>query len=923
MTNPIENRPCAPLLPADDRLADLWRQDAQICLFGPDSELAEANSASAALITQIAGIIYAAPHLHTSIKRIAKTHSHDIQTALSGNVSAILEEAQDIFATQLSGATDDIAVMVMIRHFRQRCYLALSLAELAGAITLKNQCAHLSDCAQFALTHCLRYLCRKAQIDERSLVILGMGKLGARELNYSSDIDLIILYDEAMAGARGADYVALTRTLIQICQKQTSDGFAWRVDLRLRPDPGATAIALSCGAAISYYESIARSWERAVFIRARPVAGNLALGETFLAAITPFIWRRQLDYTILSDLTAWITHYPMEDKGYGYDVKRGAYGIRHIEMMTHLLQLLHGGRDISLRSPHTDNALIALTAAGHLTDTQDAQSRACYWAWRQLEHRLQYCRDAHIYHLPHNSEDMTQFARFAGFPDATALMAYITSLQEATKAAASHRVILDMIAAHEGEIAKGAWPADETSQRQFLTEKGFIRADDTIRTIEGWMSGRLPATRSERARQTLQNLLPIVIGELAKGDNLDDHFMGFAQFLEALPAGVQVFSLLYQHPQLIELISHFTLNAPSLMRELTKNPQIFEQMLGEAFHAPLSHHPDFSVMLESIDKTKAAELQLDAIRLMAREAKFRAEAHIITYPHRATDAHLYLSELADACLHASFAVTISEFEAQYGTVENSHFAILLLGRAGQKRLTPQSDIDMIILYEGDRHSQSNGAKQLSCGHYYQRLAQRLISWTSAQTASGSLYEIDTRLRPDGNAGPIATHFAQWDAYLKHKAWPFEKRALQKARLLPFSGTSAAFADKITTLITYHRNAPIARDDLIKDIILLREKLTAEPRAPWDFKKRPGGLIDCEFHSWLDASAETQTAALWNHLSLMTSVMMPKSTRTTTPPASFEKELCRIMKQSSYEDAIAAMEACFDHKAASLEAALAL
>ncbi len=910
-----KDSPAAPLLPQDERLAALWRDDALSCLVAKD--------ASPALITQIASIIYAAPHLHSLIKRIAKTHYSDIKSALSGDVADIIAQAEEEFTTELTKAVDDSAVMVLIRHFRQRCYLALSLAELSGAITLKTQCQFLSDCAQFALTHCLSYLCRKAAINEAAIVILGMGKLGARELNYSSDIDLIILYDSTIEGASSADYVTLTRALIQIFQKQTGDGFAWRVDLRLRPDPGATALALSVDAAISYYESIARSWERAVFIRARPVAGNLVLGDAFLDAITPFIWRRQLDYSILSDLTAWITHTPMPQDGYGHDVKRGAYGIRHVEMMTHLLQLLHGGRDKSLRSPHTDDALMTLCKAGHLTKSQAEESIACYWAWRQLEHRLQYCRDAHIYHLPNNSEDMTQFARFAGLADAQALIAYITALQDKTKSAASHLVMQDMIAAHEGALAQGAWPADETSQRQFLTDMGFSRPDDIIRTIESWMSGRLPATRSERARHTLQTLLPIVMRELAKGDNLDEDFIGFAQFLEALPAGVQVFTLLNQHPQLIELISNFTLNAPSLMRELTKNPQIFEQMLDDAFHSPLSNHPDFSEILANEDKDKPAELQLDNIRLMAREAKFRAEAHIITYPQRATDAHLYLSDLADACLCASFDVTIREFEAQFGIVEKSDFAILLMGRAGQRRLTPQSDIDMIILYDGDRDSQSNGTKQLSCGHYYQRLAQRLISWTSAQTASGSLYEIDTRLRPDGNAGPIATHFTQWQSYLVDKAWPFERRALHKARLLPFAKTAPSFATAINKTITQHCKTPIARSELIKNITLLREKMASEPRAAWDFKKRPGGLIDCEFLSWLNSEAETQTAEIWNHLSLMVSVMMPKSSHQTPPPASFEKELCRIMQQSSYQQALVAMEARFDEKAAALDKALSL
>lgn len=904
----------APLLPLDEGQASLWCQDATEIL--PDGAPAE-------LVTQIAAIIYAAPHLHQLIRRFGKAYPHDIAKTMKGDTASIIRQARIALSEALGTAQDNESVMRHLRHYRYRCYLALCLAELTGKMAIQDQIKELSSCADHALQEVLSYLCERANIPYETMVILGMGKLGAEELNYSSDIDLIILYDGTNDAASAQDYVALTRALIQIFQKQTGDGFGWRVDLRLRPDPGATAIALSDGAAISYYESIARSWERAVFIRARPVAGNLSLGHRFLEAIDPFIWRRQLDYSILSDLTAWITHFPISDDGYGFDVKRGAFAIRHIEMMTHLLQVLHGGRDKRLRTNHTDEALDALYLAGHLSEEQAATSKQLYWAWRALEHRLQYCRDAHIYHLPNNQDEFSQFASFAGFADGAALLDHIKALQKATYHAASHPVIVDMIAAHQGALARGAWPADEISQQKFLADKGFLRPDDIIRTIDSWLSGRLPATRSERARDTLTTLLPLVFHELSKAEEPDAPFMGFAQFLEALPSGVQIFSLLNQHPQLIELISNFTLSAPALMAELTKNPQIFEQMLDDAFFAPLDERPDFQTLLRDEIAGKPAELQLDVIRRNAREAKFRAEAHIITYPSAAQDAYHYLSDLADACLATSFAITCAEFEAQYGTVADGHFAILLLGRAGQRQLTPQSDIDLIFLYEGDRGALSDGPKQLSSGHYYQKLAQRFISWTNAKTASGSLYELDARLRPDGRAGPLATHYESWQSYLAETAWPFEKLALQKARLLTLETDNADFKARITDTLADVTSTPIARDDLIKEFTLLREKMAAmapsgtTPMA-WDFKKRPGGLLDCEFLHHLGDESAQDTAALWRHLSLVTAVLMPKTTHVATPPAFLQKELCRIMQQSSFDKALFEMNQRFDDIAQRLD-----
>lgn len=908
----------APLLPLDEGLASLWCKDAE--------EILPAGTPPD-FIKKIAATIYAAPHLHQLLRRFAKTHPGDIAQAMSGDVTAIICQARAALSDALHTAPDNETVMRHLRHYRYRCYLALCLAELQGIIAIDRQAKALSSCADFALQEVLSYLCARADIPYESMVIMGMGKLGAEELNYSSDIDLIVLYDGTNTDVTSQEYVTVTRALIQIFQKQTGDGFGWRVDLRLRPDPGATAIALSDGAAISYYESIARSWERAVFIRARPVAGNLSLGQRFLAAIDPFIWRRQLDYSILCDLTAWITHFPMRDDGYGFDVKRGAFAIRHIEMMTHLLQVLHGGRDKRLRSNHTDDALDALCQAGHISEEQATASQQLYWAWRALEHRLQYCRDAHIYHLPNNQDDFTQFARFAGFADESALLAHMKAMQTATYHAASHPVIVDMIAAHQGALASGAWPADKISQQKFLIEKGFLRPDDIIRTIESWMSGRLPATRSERARDTLATLLPLVFNELSKAPAPDAPFMGFAQFLEALPAGVQVFSLLNQHPQLIALISTFTLNAPALMAELTKNPQIFEQMLDESFFAPLELRPDFHALLADEITGKPPELQLDVIRRTAREAKFRAEAHIITYPSDAHHAHDYLSALADACLATSFAITRSEFEAQYGKVEGGHFAILLLGRAGQRLLTPQSDIDLIFLYDGDRSTLSDGPKQLSAGHYYQKLAQRFISWTSAKTASGGLYELDARLRPDGRAGPLATHYEAWQSYVTETAWPFETLALQKARLLTLDSDNDDFKARITNTLAAVTNTPMAQEALVKEFSLLRGKMAA--MAPsgatpieWDFKKRRGGLLDCEFLYHLGDESAQEIAALWRHLSLVTAVLMPKSTHVETTPAFLQKELCRVMQQSSYDKALTKMNTLFDKVAQRLDDLLA-
>ena len=910
------NKPC---LPQKSEVAQSWQDDAASLL---------PEDATAAHILLLAAIFYASPHLHQLARRLHKTNPDDLINALNGQITETIDEAYHEFCQQLTGpqSLDEEQLMAAIRQFRYRCYFSLALAELSGHLPIHEQAKQLSLCATRALQEVLAYLCARRDVDLSSIVILGMGKLGANELNYSSDIDLIILYDAHQSRGRSQDYVQLTRQLISLFQKQTADGFGWRVDLRLRPDPGATAIALSVDAAISYYESIARSWERAVYIRARPVAGNLSLGKAFLRAIHPFIWRRQLDYSILPDLKNWITHKPLSSDGLGFDVKRGAYGIRHIEMMTHLLQMLYGGKENKLQTHHTDLALHRLADLGYLSAEQAVACCADYWHWRLMEHRLQYCRDSHIYHLPTSAEEFQKCAHFMGVADSQSLYEHITHLQKKTEQDASHVIIQDMIEAHLGEREHHSWPADTDSQHRFLSSYGFQRPQDIIDIIDSWMSGRYPATRSERARHTLQELLPLLIQELANADDIDSHFIGFSHFLEALPSGVQFFTLLQHHPKLIQLITGMCLSAPNLMQELTKQPHIFEQMLLSDFFLPLTEHDDFHQTLSARLGQKDTEVQLDEVRRFAREAKFRAAAHIVTYPETVIEAAGYLSDLADACLAHSFAITYEAFITKHGIIADSHFAIVLLGRAGKGQLTPQSDIDAIFIYDGDTEAWSDGPHPLSCRHYYQRLARRFISWTGAQTASGALYQIDTRLRPDGQAGPLATHISGWQTYLKDKAWPFEKLALEKARILPLTSQNR-LNRKIEEVLKASLSETIGREALRDDIRLLRDKLHSGSSNQYsadsfDFKKQPGGMIDCEFLYHLTGKMPALYEIL-NHLSILGAVIKPHHHSSSVPPALFCKEFCRLTQTGDYEAAKAALMSLRQQVVSQLETALTL
>ena len=904
-----------PLLPLSQIQADNWCDEAALLL--PDDT-------DDAAVTFLAAIFAYAPHLH----HLAKWFQSDIQSALDGHYSALLEQAETEFITQMQEASIDEDVLRALRLYRQRSYHALALAELAGHIDVQEQMQLMSALADKAVSLLADYLCQSFEIDSHSLLILALGKLGAEELNYSSDIDLIFLYDAEAAQQDQHIYVKLTRRFIEFMQKQTADGFAWRVDLRLRPDPGATAICLSVQAAITYYESIARSWERAVYLRARPIGGNIMLGEMFLKAISPFIWRRQLDYSLIDDLTNWITHKPLSDSGFGFDVKRGAYAIRHIEMTTHILQLLHGGRDKSLRHHSTFTSLNSLEKAAYLAPHQSVLISRCYNAWRTIEHGLQYCRDSHLYSLPTNHEEMMNFARFMGFEDSSDLLTYLRELQEKTKTHANHPIINDMITAHlardNADIGQQRWPADDQSQQQFLHRLGYQRETDILRTIDSWTSGRFAATRTERARDYLERLLPLLLEELAKEGDADQQFMGFVEMVEALPSGVQFFALLAQHPSLIKLVSNLASHAPSLMRELARHPAIFEQMLDDAFFSPLDHHPDFDALFEDAVMNDDIETALDELRRNAFEARFRAQMHIITMPENAPQSAPYLSALSDSALRASLALVQREFEKTHGKIAQSSFDIILLGRAGEKRLTPQSDIDIIFIYDGDRACESDGRRPLSTTHYYQRFAQRLMSWTSAQTAHGQLLQLDARLRPDGSAGPLATHIESFDDYLREKAWPFEILALRKARLLC---GDKPISNRLHSLLDKSKQTTPDKEALLDDIKMMREKLALTNPPRWDFKKQRGGLLDIEFITSLHPYYEEEDAALLpfaldlaetlNKITILKSVYMPKD-NAADMPAALQIQITNLLMHDSYDDALHHLTTQMDRLASQLD-----
>jgi glutamate-ammonia-ligase adenylyltransferase len=801
---------------------------------------------------KIASMIVGSQHL----RRLAVKYSDDINSILNGHGAAVMARAEQEFLSEMARASDDAGAMLAIRRWRGRSCLTAALSDLAGLCDTETQMAWLSRAADAALRASLAFLINLAvargkikPVDSSmqgcGWTIIALGKLGAEELNYSSDVDLLILHDLATAPLAKEQvqpfYVGLTRDLVRLLSTATADGIGWRVDLRLRPDPGATAVSIDIDAATGYYESLARTWERAAFIRARPVAGDIQLAERFLSQIQPFIWRRTLDYTVMDDMKTMLRRPPQSNGWLGYNLKIGKNGIRQIEFFTHVLQLVAGGREAGLRQHQTAPALRALAKFDWITPDQADSLITAYNQLRRTEHRIQMLADSQTHSLPRSQSELAHFANFMGHAQPADLCAALTSIQDSIAFHAEHK-ILHSPADHAANN-KNILLDDYDSLVAWLSENGFTRPHDVADTLSGWMAGRIAATRSERARVLLNRLMPDILMHFATAPTPDDIFAALAQFIEGLPASVQIFSLLDYNPQLTRLLGDMLVLSPQICDRLRRYPALFDLLLYRAFFAPIEA-PDGlkKIFHEKIDGLPV-ELALDQIKILVRELKFRAQVQTLSFATDTDQLEASLTAIAEAAIDSVLTLARADMVRRYGEID-AQISIVALGRLGVKQLTAGSDLDLLIIYHAAPNSVSTGQRTLAAANYVLRLAQTMVSWISTPTAEGTLYDVDLRLRPEGKAGAIATSIDRLATYFDHDAWIWEKQALTKAR--PIAG-DAGLNDKIQRLINSIINHDHPKDHLITAISDMRQRLQKQqkPVSKWHLRQIAGGLTDID------------------------------------------------------------------------------
>jgi [glutamine synthetase] adenylyltransferase / [glutamine synthetase]-adenylyl-L-tyrosine phosphorylase len=763
----------------------------------------------------------------------------------------ILIEANDYdgaLATALDRSSENIGAW--LRRQRQGVALVTAIADLSGAWDLRKITHVLSDFADTALDMAIA-----AAIEERvpgstnqGFVVIALGKHGGRELNYSSDIDPIFLFDPNTLPRRDSEEpaesaVRIGKRVIDLLSTIDENGYVFRVDMRLRPSSEISPVALPVEAAIGYYESSALAWEQAAFIRARVAAGDQALGAYFLKSIDSFIWRRSLDFGQLQnirDMSAQIRdHYARgQSLGPGYDLKRGRGGIRECEFYAQAHQLIHGGRDPRLRMSDTREALAALAAAGRI-DPDDAVALSdAYIRLRTVEHRLQMVNDRQTHALPDGREELDQVARLHGLADGDALIAELAPQVKRV------RGIYDVLAGPQNtatpRLAETGLPLEDQ-----LTNLGLTGTADIIHRLTRWRSGKLRAIRSPAARDAFESVLPDILAALAKAPDPERAIARFDNMIEALPSAVNVFLLFQARPALLQLVADILSYAPVLAEALGRRAELLDGLIDASTFAL----PDSANALLDTMRVRTAGLDyqsaLDAVRHFVGEQRFILGVQLIGGQHDPLAIARCYAHLAEAAIVVLTQATIDEFERIHGQVPEGEFVILALGRLGGEALTHASDLDLVLLFTGQHAVESNGAKPLGATQYFNRLAQRVVAALSVPTASGALYEVDTRLRPSGAKGLLCVSLDSFAFYQQSEAWTWEHMALARARPV-FGTTQARLA--LQDIIGAVLQSPRDPERLKADIVNMRGDMATHkpPKGMLDIKAMRGGLVDIEF-----------------------------------------------------------------------------
>ena len=820
----------------------------------------------------LAGVFEGSPYLTALIER----EPARLQGILEDSPEETFKRLLEALAVEMRAAADAAAAKRVLRVFKNGVALLTALTDLGGVWPVMTVTRVLTEAADAAVAHAVRFLFARASAagqwnvadtekpeGNSGYFVLAMGKMGAFELNYSSDIDLIVFYDRQSSRLAGdldlqPFFVRMTRDLVQLLEDRTADGYVFRTDLRLRPDAGATQIALSTAAAHGYYETVGQNWERSAFIKARVCAGDLDTGRQFLEELAPFIWRKYLDYAAIADVHA-MKRQIHAHKGIGdisvlgQNVKLGRGGIREIEFFVQTQQLIAGGRQSDLRVNSTIAALAALQKRGWVAPQVAHEMAQAYTFLRRLEHRLQMISDAQTHDMPDSDEELQRLAHFSGY---TSVEGFSHDVKTTLQTVERHYAGLfegaqELTTAGKNMVFAGA--TDDPGTLAELQRLGYSQPAQVLAIVRSWHHGRTPAVRSARARERLTEVQPLLIATLADTVDPDTAIAAFDRFLSQLPAGVQLFSLLKANPALLRLIADIMGSSPRLARVLSQRRRLLDAVLDPRALASATSGDEFGRMLEAefAQSRRAAAgdaMQdiLDRARVLGGEQSFLIGVRVLTGSLPPDGAGAAFALAAERMVAALLEEIMRELEREHGRVPGGEAAVVAMGKMGGREMTASSDLDLILLYDfADGAVQSDGARPLAPSHYYARLTQRLVTALSAPTAEGTLYDVDLRLRPSGQKGPMATSLKSFVSYQESEAWTWEHMAMTRARVI---AGAPRLQERAASAIREILVRPRAREKIAADVLDMRTRIAAEKgtQSIWDLKQVRGGLVDLEF-----------------------------------------------------------------------------
>lgn len=802
------------------------------------------------------------------------------------------EDMQTAVQATVDESTDFTALQKALRCFKRREIVRIAARDLNGLAPLEEVMRELADLAsstlQVAYDVCRRCLIRDHGVPlvkgdaeesrEAEMTVIGMGKLGGRELNFSSDIDIIYFYEsdkgetsgvETGSGSRKgvvslhAFFNKLGEMISKALSQVTEDGFVFRVDVGLRPEGKSGDMAVSLRSAEIYYESWGQSWERTAMLKARPVAGSLALGEQLLKTLQPFIYRKYLDYNLIEDMKQMkqkIDASLARSREGETNLKLGRGGIREIEFFIQALQLVYAGKNPKLRERNSLKALDTLLAANLLVEDDHRQLRDAYRFLRSVEHRIQVVQERQTHNLPAKEEEMLALSRRSGYLRANGLERFCEVMEE-------HRGHVSFIYgtlfhSRDEKLENEVHPqvpflldpkADSDLVKDILAEHHFEDIDRAYDNLISLRRGPVKGNVVVRSRRILEKITPLMIHEILESHDPDLALTNLERFMAVIALRPSYYALLGENRQTIKLLVSLFGMSEFLSKILINHPELLDSLVARSGSSVVKTVETMQEELDALlEQSDYFEDHLNILRRFRNEEFLRIGLNDIHGRLLQGEVTSQLSLLGEVCLATAFRLAVVELQRFGrptwlcdGCVADAHMAIIAMGKLGGGELNYHSDLDIIFVY--DHQGYSDGEKQVSNHEYFAKLAQKIISILTMQTREGYVYKIDTRLRPSGNAGPLVTSLESFLDYHRKESQIWERQALTKARVVLGDDRLAGQLHDIIRHTIYGATIDDeGRQEIHRLRMRMENELARETDSSFNIKSGRGGMVDVEF-----------------------------------------------------------------------------